>query len=172
MSKPPKIVIPGLNRGAGIPSGYIVGRLPGSGHGPAQLLDLLSLRQMGIQSRRQNNSLGHEAGFGFTIEGLPTANEYIGTAVWSRPLTFHNGDAANVVVSQVAATANCSFRILDNTLTLVGNINFLAGGSVGAVVWAVDPYTFAAGLAMSLYAPLAADATLANITGRVVGYTS
>lgn len=46
--KPPKVVIPGLNRGIGVPAGYVLGRLPGTGHGPAQLLSLTHLKQMGI----------------------------------------------------------------------------------------------------------------------------
>jgi hypothetical protein len=46
--KPPKVVIPGLNRGIGVPAGYVLGRLPGTGQGPAQLLSLTHLKQMGI----------------------------------------------------------------------------------------------------------------------------
>lgn len=48
MARPPKIVIPGLNRGAGIPPGYVLGRLPGTGQGPAQLLGLTALRKVGL----------------------------------------------------------------------------------------------------------------------------
>ncbi len=130
MSKPPKIVIPGLNRGAGIPPGYLVGRRPGVGRGQVELLSLRTLQGMGISSKKQNTSLGHQAGFGFSVEGLPTANEFIGTAVWSRLLTFHNGDAANVVVAAVAATSTAVWRILDNLLNLAGTITFSAGGTV------------------------------------------
>jgi len=46
--KPPKVVIPGLNRGIGVPAGYVLGRLPGTGQGPAQLLSLTHLKQMGL----------------------------------------------------------------------------------------------------------------------------
>lgn len=46
--KPPKVVIPGLNRGIGVPAGYVLGRLPGTGQGPAQLLSLTHLKQMGV----------------------------------------------------------------------------------------------------------------------------
>jgi hypothetical protein len=48
MSKPPKIIVPGLNRGIGIPGGCVLGRLPGTGQGPAQLLSLTHLKQMGL----------------------------------------------------------------------------------------------------------------------------
>ncbi len=44
--KPPKIVIPGLNRGAGVPASYMVGRL--KGQGPAQLLNLTQVRRFGV----------------------------------------------------------------------------------------------------------------------------
>ena len=48
MSKPPKIVVPGLNRGAGIPAGKVLGRARGTGQGPAQLLDgALALQALG-----------------------------------------------------------------------------------------------------------------------------
>lgn len=46
--KPPSVVVPGLNRGIGVPAGYVLGRLPGTGHGPAQLLSLTHLKQMGL----------------------------------------------------------------------------------------------------------------------------
>lgn len=48
MAKPPKTVVPGLNRGSGIKGGYIVGRLPNTGKGPAQLMDLTALRKVGL----------------------------------------------------------------------------------------------------------------------------
>ena len=57
MSKPPKIVIPGLNRGAGIPPGTIVGRLRGAGNGPAQLLGQLGLRAAGIATTVVTNQI-------------------------------------------------------------------------------------------------------------------
>lgn len=46
MSKPPKIVVPGMNRGAGIPAGFVLGRR--SGHGPVELLNLAQLRGIGV----------------------------------------------------------------------------------------------------------------------------
>lgn len=46
MTAPPKIVMRSLHHG--IPAGYVLGRLPGTGQGPAQLLSLAHLRQMGI----------------------------------------------------------------------------------------------------------------------------
>jgi hypothetical protein len=49
MSKPPRIGIPGLNRGVGIPAGYAVGRRRGKGKGPAELLDTNQLRGQGLQ---------------------------------------------------------------------------------------------------------------------------
>jgi hypothetical protein len=49
MSKPPKFVIPGLNRGSGVPGGYY--RRAAKGAGPAQLLDLIGLRAAGVATR-------------------------------------------------------------------------------------------------------------------------
>lgn len=48
MSKPPKIGIPGLNRGAGIPAGFVLGRRRGKGKGPAELLDLAEMQGAGL----------------------------------------------------------------------------------------------------------------------------
>jgi hypothetical protein len=57
MSRVPKIVIPGLNRGAGIPSGGIVGRTRGSGNGPAELLGPLDLRLAGVATIGHTNQV-------------------------------------------------------------------------------------------------------------------
>lgn len=56
IGKPPKIVIPGMSRGAGIPAGCIVGRRRGTGQGPAELLDLKHLLGMGIATTENTNA--------------------------------------------------------------------------------------------------------------------
>lgn len=48
MSKPPKIVIPGMNRGAGVPGGFVLGRRRGSKQGPVELLNLTQMRAIGV----------------------------------------------------------------------------------------------------------------------------
>lgn len=50
-NRPPKIVIPGLNRGAGVPAGYVLGRARGTGQGPAQLLNVNQLQAIGVSTR-------------------------------------------------------------------------------------------------------------------------
>lgn len=47
MAKPPRIVVPGLNRGQGVPAGYILGR-SSSGRGPVELLRPQDIRAMRI----------------------------------------------------------------------------------------------------------------------------
>lgn len=42
------ITVPGLNRGVGIPAGYILGRTGLGGHGPVQLLALHDLQGIGV----------------------------------------------------------------------------------------------------------------------------
>lgn len=49
--KRPKIVVPGLNRGIGVPAGYVLGRQRGSGKGPAELLDLNQLQALGVGTK-------------------------------------------------------------------------------------------------------------------------
>ncbi len=59
--------------------------------------------------------------------------------------------------------------ILDQSLAQVGTITFAGGSTTGVVAWTVDPYVLPAGQTLSLYGPLTGDATLASISGRVIG---
>lgn len=54
-NKPPRIGIPGLNRGAGVPAGYVVGRRRGAKQGPAELLDLNQLQGQGVGTMAHTN---------------------------------------------------------------------------------------------------------------------
>lgn len=171
MPAPPKYQIPGLRRGAGIPAGYLVGRLPHAGKGPAQLLTVQQLAKFGGPLRPSASVLGNQAGFTFSVTGLPKANEFVGQGSWSKQLTFHNGDPNNSVNALVPATSTAVMRIMNAALAEIGTITFAAGSAAGVVAWITDPFVIPAGQLVLLYCPLTADATLANISGRVVGYT-
>ena len=171
MAKPPKYQIPGTRRGAGIPPGYLVGRLPAAGKGPAQLLNVQQLLRFGINSTKTGHGTqALQAGFTFSVQGKPTNNEFVGQGVWSQDITFHNDDGNNVVTALSAATGTPAFRMLTSGLVLLGQIEFAAGSKLGTVVWQTDPYVHPAGAEMLLYCPNTADATLASVAGRVVGY--
>lgn len=52
MGKLPNIIVPGLNRGKGIPSGYLLGRA-GTGRGPVQLINGSQLHRLNIVTKAQ-----------------------------------------------------------------------------------------------------------------------
>lgn len=170
MARPPNIRIPGLQSRPGVAGGsqgVLIGRL--SGRGPLQILTPQLQRQMGIRAP-SNNQIAHIAGFTFNVNGLPGANEKVGQGAWSKTLTFHNDDPNNVVVANIGASGTPSFHMVNaNTLAVLGQIQFVVP-KVGEVLWLSDPYIHPAGVPMALYCPNPADATLAQISGRVVGY--
>ena len=169
MARPPNILIPGLRTRPGISGGtggVLLGRM--SARGPVQLLNAQQQRQLGIRAP-SNNQLAHQAGFTFSVGGIPANNEFVGQGSWSRALTFHNSDPNNSVLALSGATGTPSMRMLLADLSEVGSIQFLTP-TVGTVVWTSDPYIHPAGVPLLLYCPTPADATLGQISGRVVGY--
>lgn len=169
MTRPLNRQIAGTNRGQGIPSGYLAGRPPGTGTGPLQLISIQQLQRFGLKSSKSSSGLGTQAGFTFSITNLVPANTLIGIAVWSKDLTFHNGDANNSGVDLVNPTAAYSFPLTDSMNNVVGNIDVSTAG-VWSVVWASDPTDWPAGKAMQVSTQLLADATLQSVSARVVGY--
>lgn len=168
--KPPRIVIPGLNRGIGVQPGpgVLVGR-PRGGKGALQLLRQEDLKRMGLVTRR-SISQQNQAGFTFQVNGVPSDNEFVGQGSWGKDVTFHNGDANNHVVSLTAAAGTPAMRMLASDLSDLGTITWAAGGFEGTVAWVTDPYVHPAGALMLLYCPTPADANLSGMSGRVVGY--
>lgn len=155
-----------------VPAGYILGRLPGTGDGPAQLLNLRDLTAFGVASASAAGPAAHDAGFGFNDGGLLGAGEYLGAGTWAHDVTFQNGNPGTSVTSLVPANANATFNIqtyIAGILTTVGTIEFLAGTTVGVVTWLSPPVTIPAGVQIKLFAPSPADSTLASVTGIVVG---
>lgn len=167
-AKPPKIVVPGLSRGKGIPTGYFLGRVDG-GRGPVQLIRGPQIGRLVPAIAAAQNQL-HTAGFTFYAGGLMLNGEDLGSGTWAHPVQFENGVGGTTVTSQVAATSTAVFTIyvLTPTPVAIGTITFAAGSTVGVVNFPV-PYTVPAGQAIRLNAPSPADATLASVTGTVVG---
>lgn len=156
------------------PPGFIWGRLPGTGTGPVQLLNLQDLvGKFGLSSLAAAKGLSlQDAGFTFHEGGLMNAGEILGVGTWAADVTFENDNPKTIVNALVAATSNSSLNMQAIVLgipTIVGAINFLAGGTVGAVVWSAPPFVNPAGSPFTLLAPASADASLADITGIVVG---
>lgn len=172
-----KIRVPGLS-GRGIPEGYILGRLRGAKHGDVQLLDLGHLRQFGVAGGASTKKDQSVSGFTFNETGLMLANELLGTGSWPHDVTFTNDFTDQTLVqSDFSPTVSGVMRILATILgvpTQVGSITFTAGTPpiTAAVSWVSSPYVHLAGNPMSLYAPLVANATLANCHGVVAGYRS
>lgn len=153
----------------GIPTGYLMGRVS-SGHGPAELISVQQLQRLGIRSTKAGSaSLGNQAGFTFSISGIVPANTLLGTATWSRDLTFHNGDANDSGVALSPPASSYAFRMLDATLVQVGQITVTTAG-VFATVWSSDPLVWPAGKPMLVYTQVAPDGSLAGVNARVVGY--
>lgn len=163
---PPRIKMRG-NR-TPIPTGYLVGRVS-SGRGDQELINLQSLRQMGIATHQDVAASVNPAGFGFFAGGHLADHELLGAAVFARPVQFVSPDPANVVTSLVGATGAAAFTMVVGGLT-VGTITM--AGTVGTVAWSGGNYTLAAGTPMSLFAPTPADATLASVSGIVTGSKS
>jgi hypothetical protein len=113
-----------------------------------------------------------ETGFGFFAGGLMTAGEFLGQAVWGHPITFMAPDAENVALSLSSATATSALSLLafdaSNVAVGSGSITFAAGSSDGVVAWAAST-TVPEGGYVQLYAPPAADLTLASVRGSIHG---
>lgn len=143
MSRPPKVVIPGLNRGAGIPAGYMIGRRRGTGKGPAELLDLGGVRELGIATSAQVVQ---------AVAGLSTA---VSTAIQSiSPDFMMGGEGGNHDAGMVAPEIglnelNHKLTVADNSqwwttgVRLFGNQNFSTGdtGVEGTVTIGATPWT-------------------------------
>jgi hypothetical protein len=154
---------------ASMPQGYILGRAAG-GDGEVQLLSLNALRGMGIAAAVDVSKLTSSAGFGFFDEGLYASNEKLGTAVFSRQVTFSNGDPGNIVTCLIPATASAVFNIVSGAFnTLVGTITFAPGSKTAVVAWVGGSFVLPAGQTMTLYSPNPADTTLADVSGTVTG---
>lgn len=81
MAKPPKVQVPGLNRGAGIPAGYLVGRLPGAGIGPAQLITAQHLTRLGVATKAQLSAAQVSSVFGRTGAVVAQTGDYTAAQV-------------------------------------------------------------------------------------------
>lgn len=155
------------------PPGYILGRRPGTGIGPAEWLDINTLRSMGIASLADAAAGSVEHGFGFSISGRPTAGQIIGIASFPFVMSFFSADPGDSVGSGVAATGTPAFLIqtqVSGIWTTEGTITWSAGGVVGAVAFSPsNPWVLPANQQFRLVAPASQDATLSDISGRVVG---
>lgn len=100
------------------------------------------------------------------IEGLASNNEVVwkfySPRAWTLPAGASGGAAADV-----AATASCTFTLQKNG-SAIGTVTFAAAGTVGTVS-ITSSTSVAAGDVLTLVAPAAADATLANIAFTLAG---
>ncbi len=110
-------------------------------------------------------------GFGFEVLGALTDNEQLGFASWPVDVTFTGLDPDSYLNAfpTSPATADAVFRIVDDTLTLLGSVTVLAGQTTGTLAWVTDPYIHPADTFLLVFGPTPADATLGNVNALVVG---
>lgn len=171
---PPRIKVRGAGRAKGIPTGYILGRTS-PGTGDVELLNSVGQRQAGIAGVGQVAAADAATGFGFSIGGLPTDNEFIGSATYPTNVTFASGDGSVVSGFPAASTAVMNIKAPDPTTGLpvvVGTLTWAAGSKTAVIAWSGGSYTLLAGKALSLYAPTPVDASLGDISGTVNGTKS
>lgn len=166
MARPPKIVVPGLNRGQGVPAGYILGR-SSSGRGPVELLRPQDIRAMRIGGGAGVTVPPAPTGFGFYAEGLMLSGEVLGSAIYNRAIQFADGNGvANALVAPMA-DAVFEFRVATTSL-LVGQLEFAAGSTAGAVTW-FGGFTLPASTPLRVTMPIPADLSLADVSATVYG---
>lgn len=168
---PPKIRIRGAR--ASIPAGSLIGRVKGSRRGELQVLRPQDLVRMGIGSSSVQQREAKAVGFSFFEAGLMLDHELLGQGSWSHDTTFVSGAAGDTVVCEIAPTADASLEMwVPDTFGVfykAGVITIAAGTLTGVVVWTPTLVLPTAKL-LKLYAPSPADASLAGVTGTVVGY--
>jgi hypothetical protein len=93
--------------------------------------------------------------------GAPTASALVTRIPFARAVSFPAGLAGSVAKAKTAATAQADFDIQKNGVS-VGTIRF-AAAATSATFIAASAFALAAGDLLSIVAPAAADATLADI---------
>lgn len=145
--------------------------MPNSGHGPVQFLDLASLRGgFGVTTAGASANT-QSIGFGFNEAGLMLAGELLGQGQWNETIQFDNDPADFSVSCMTAATSNKSLRLVKVVAGIpsdIGTIDYVAGSLLGSVNWSNG--LLPANTPLQLYAPTAADATLAGCAGTVYGH--
>lgn len=155
-----------------IPEGTIIGRAKGSRLGELQVLSPQDLQRMGFANPAAVNRASNLAGFTFFEEGLMLNKELLGQGSFSHDTAFVSGAAGDTVTSENAAAADAALTMwapdTGGIYVQVGTITFAAGTKVGVVAWNTG-FILPAHKIIKLYAPTPADATLAGVTGTVVG---
>lgn len=164
--KPPNKTLRGIRDS--IPPGYLLGRVS-KGVGPVELISSGQAQAAGIVPTPSPPS---PVGFGFTVDGLMTDHQLIGSGVFSRDVNFSGaGNTGTSVKNILAATSSAAFTIyatLSGVPTLIGTITFAPGAFVGVVNFP-SAVLVPAGSAITLYAPTPADPTLGTITATITG---
>jgi hypothetical protein len=93
--------------------------------------------------------------------GVLTASAIVTRVPVARAVTFPAGLTGSIATASVAATASAAFSVQKNGVS-AGTITFAAGATSGTFA-AASAITLAAGDILSISAPGAADATLANV---------
>lgn len=153
------------------PSGYVLGRRS-PGVGPVELLKLSDLRALGVATAAQVAAGSSTHGFGFSISGRPSTGQIIGIASWPAQMTFVSADPGDVAVSNIAATASAFFSLqtpVSGIWTEVGRITWSAAGTTGATTWTGGTFQLPANQQLRVVAPSPQDATLSDISAKVVG---
>lgn len=140
MAKPPKLVIPGLNRGAGIPPGYVAGRPPGTGKGPLQLLNLAQLRKVGlatafvvtqstslVQSIAHSETVSLSTGVSTSISSVVSTNTAQSTSLSQISSSLSGAISTNVgqstSLSQISSSLSGAISSTSSLSTAVSSVD-------------------------------------------------
>jgi hypothetical protein len=153
--------------------GYVLGRRPGAGKGPVELLSFFDLTSpsFGLASQQQAAAGSATHGFTFSISGRPAAGQIIGIASFPYQMTFTAADPGDSALAGVAATGTPAFLIqtqVSGIWTTFGTITYT--GTAGVVGFSpTNPWVLPANQQFRVVAPASQDTTLADISARVQG---
>ncbi len=102
--------------------------------------------------------------------GAPTSSEVVVRQITTVPVTFPAGLSGSACKAGTAATGSTVFNIAQNGSN-IGSLTFAAAGTTATFSFTTTTTT-SAGDIITIVAPVAADATLANIVFALLGYTS
>lgn len=116
--------------------------------------------------------VAEKIGFGFGALGLLSDNAIMGPpGSWPVDVVFtaSNPNSYLNALASTPAAADAVFRIMTDTLILLGTFTVAAGAHHGILAWVTDPYIHPANAPLFVFAPTPADATLGNVNALVVG---
>jgi len=151
-----------------IPGGYVIGRAPGSGKGPAGLIKFKQNADLSVGGGGGGGGGGGatKIAFEFFGQGLMRASEMFGQAIVPANCTLFPSLTGSYAFGRTLANSAFSLdiqKIVAGVATSVGSVDWSAA-SADATFTFVSPVSFTAGQGIRLQVPAAADPVLADVT--------